>query len=142
MRRLMRHLFPESSRKKQESKDLEEASHFVQVRYRQRALYFSISRPTKTDNYIRAQVHSYTDGEYGSHVQDVSDGEKGFVSAGHASFGQVLMEEVLFKSGADKHLDEKLEARVFTEIESDSRYLNVHPGTITVEGFGPRMLEL
>jgi hypothetical protein len=86
----MKHIFPESSRKKEERKELEEASHFVQLRYRQGALYFDISRPTKKDNYIRAQVHRYTDGEGGNLVQDVSDAEEGFVSAGYASFGQLV----------------------------------------------------
>jgi hypothetical protein len=89
MRRLTKHIFPEGNRKKEERKELEEASRVVQLRYRQGALYFDIIRPTKMDNYIRAQVHRYTDGEDRSQVQDVSGAEKGFVSAGHASFGQL-----------------------------------------------------
>ncbi|KAL3444302.1 hypothetical protein BJX65DRAFT_311080 [Aspergillus insuetus] len=135
MRRLTKHIFPKSNRRKKKRKELDEASRLVQLQYRQGALYFDISRPTKKDNYIRAQVHRYTSGEDGSQVQDVSDGEKGFVSAEHASFGQALLEEVLFKSSAGRPIDEKPEARVFTEIKSDSRYLNLHCGTITVEGF-------
>jgi hypothetical protein len=154
MRRLTKRIFPKSKRKKEERKELEEASGLVQLRYRQGALHFDISRPTKKDNYICAQVHCYSDGEDGSQVQDDNDAEKGFVSAGHASFGQLAWlfssfspvanwgniepywRKYFFKSGAGKLLDEKPEARVFTEIESDSRYLNLHCGTITVEGFG------
>jgi hypothetical protein len=60
MRRLTKHIFPESSQKKQERKELDEASRLVQLRYRQGALYFDISRPTEKDKYIRAQVHRYT----------------------------------------------------------------------------------
>ncbi|KAL2784771.1 hypothetical protein BJX66DRAFT_343702 [Aspergillus keveii] len=135
MRRLTKRIFPESKRKKEERKELEEASGLVQLRYRQGALHFDISRPTKKDNYICAQVHCYSDGEDGSQVQDDNDAEKGFVSAGHASF-ESYWKKYFFKSGAGKLLDEKPEARVFTEIESDSRYLNLHCGTITVEGFG------
>ncbi|KAJ0423185.1 hypothetical protein BJY00DRAFT_310313 [Aspergillus carlsbadensis] len=135
MRRLTKHFFPKSSREKQERTELDEASRLVQLRYRLGALYFDVSRPVKTDNYIRAQVHRYTKGEDGSRVPDVSEEEKGFVSAGHVSF-EPYWKKYFFRSGAGKSLDEKPEARVFTEIESDSRYLNMHPATITVEGFG------
>ncbi|KAL2824438.1 hypothetical protein BJY01DRAFT_256468, partial [Aspergillus pseudoustus] len=135
MRRLTKHLFPEGGRKRQEKRELDEASQLVQRRYRQGALYFDISRPTKSDPYIRAQAHRYIDGEDGKRIADLSEDEKGFVGAAHASF-QLYYKKYFFTSGHGKSLDEKPEARVFTEIESDPRFLHVHPGTITVEGFG------
>ncbi|KAJ7017007.1 prion-inhibition and propagation-domain-containing protein [Mycena alexandri] len=101
------------------------------------ALTLSLLGP---DRYLaRVSAHVYWDGQ---HEQEpfwaFEDREMGYTKLSHPSFAVDLYRRKKFidRPSRDGYKSPSDEDYVLLDVEADARYENVHPGTVTVAGFG------
>ncbi|KAK2805524.1 hypothetical protein FQN50_006148 [Emmonsiellopsis sp. PD_5] len=73
-------------------------------------------------------------------VCPLDDPDRGFVQPGHPSF-ESYRRTKFFTNTKGRPTDANIELNTFLGVESDPRYENVNPGTVTIEGFGAECWE-
>ncbi|KAL2810627.1 hypothetical protein BJX63DRAFT_434144 [Aspergillus granulosus] len=94
-----------------------------------------ISEPQKHTAHIEARVDwHYFDDEMPDDFSE--DRAKGFVTASHPAFDMYRRKKFIKRRGRHPLAPDDDEGFVYFDIESDPKYENENPGTVTVEGFG------